>query len=84
MKGEIELQFVDSSSPLYRVDYEENVVVVETEAGLRQVYRGLGAGARPTGEAVLADVIASLRGEKYRGEAKYHRILLPLSVEFRL
>ncbi|MGE3800222.1 MAG: homoserine dehydrogenase [Candidatus Kapaibacterium sp.] len=66
VKGKIELQFVDSSSPLYRVDYEENVVVVETEAGLRQVYRGLGAGARPTGEAVLADVIASLRGERYR------------------
>lgn len=66
VKGEIGLQFVDSSSPLYRVDYEENIVVVETEAGLRQVYRGLGAGARPTGEAVLADVIASLRGERYR------------------
>lgn len=58
-----------TADPLYNVEEENNSVVVETEFGIRQQYFGKGAGSHPTGEAVLADVLESIRGYSY-GEKK--------------
>lgn len=57
--------FRPASDPLYHVEDEDNCVVVETEFGIRQQYFGKGAGSHPTGEAVLADVLESIRGYAY-------------------
>ena len=58
--------FVPSTHPLFNVDYEYNAVVVEGFGYEKQVMIGKGAGASPTGSAVLSDVAALYRKYRYR------------------
>ena len=58
-------QLVGPESPLYGVEREFNGVVIEAEYAGAQFLRGRGAGGRPTGSAVLADVLALRRGFRY-------------------
>lgn len=69
-------QFVKSSEQLYNVNAENNGVVVNAEFSGEQFYYGKGAGSKPTGAAVLADVISSKKsnGYKYTKLRKQHFI----------
>ncbi len=58
-------QFVKSSEQLYHVNAENNGVVVNAEFSGEQFYYGKGAGSKPTGAAVLADVISSKKSNGY-------------------
>lgn len=59
-------QFVKSSEQLYHVNAENNGVVVNAEFSGEQFYYGKGAGSKPTGAAVLADVISSKKSNGYK------------------
>ena len=59
-------QLVGPDSMFYHVEHEFNGVLLEAEYAGAQFLRGRGAGAHPTGSAVLADVLALQRGFRYR------------------
>lgn len=61
----VEPCLVPVSSPLASVDGAYNAVEVEGDAVGRVVFEGRGAGAGPTGSAVVADLIAIARGDRY-------------------
>lgn len=61
---------------IYNVEYEYNGVVIEGECYDKQFMFGKGAGAYPTGSAVLSDITA--RMHNYRYEYKKHRFFKPL------
>lgn len=56
---------VAHGSPLAAVDGSFNAVQVEGNAVGRVVFEGRGAGAGPTASAVVADLIAIARGDRY-------------------
>lgn len=56
---------VPATSPLGVIDGPFNAVQVEGDAVGRVVFEGRGAGALPTGSAVVADLIAIARGDRY-------------------
>ena len=56
---------VPVGSPLAAVDGSFNAVQVEGNAVGRVVFEGRGAGAGPTASAVVADLIAIARGDRY-------------------
>ena len=58
-------QFVSNSSQLFGVNDENNGIVVNAEYSGQQFYYGKGAGSKPTGAAVLADVLSSKRQKSY-------------------
>lgn len=57
---------VGPNDPLYSVDNENNVITIDTVLSGRHVAVGKGAGALPTGSAVLEDLKRVLSGFKYR------------------
>lgn len=59
-------QKVSANDPIFSVDYEDNVIDVETELGGHHIAVGKGAGAIPTGSAVLEDLKRVLCGYKYQ------------------
>lgn len=56
---------VSKASPLANVDSSFNAVQVEGDSVGSVMFEGRGAGAGPTGSAVVADVIALARGDRY-------------------
>jgi len=60
---------------IYNVEYEYNGVVIEGECYDKQFMFGKGAGAYPTGSAVLSDITARLHD--YRYEYKKSRYFTP-------
>ncbi|GAA4350511.1 hypothetical protein GCM10023185_08290 [Hymenobacter saemangeumensis] len=58
-------RLVDAQSPLYAVEREMNGIELEAAYAGSQFLRGKGAGSFPTGSAVLADVRALQRGQRY-------------------
>jgi homoserine dehydrogenase len=60
---------------IYNVEYEYNGVVIEGECYDKQFMFGKGAGAYPTGSAVLSDITARLHN--YRYEYKKSRYFTP-------
>ncbi|MFZ4799079.1 MAG: homoserine dehydrogenase [Bacteroidia bacterium] len=58
-------QFVNNSSQLFGVNQENNGILVNAEHSGQQFYFGKGAGSKPTGAAVLADVISSKQNKSY-------------------
>lgn len=58
-------QFVSNSSQLFGVNNENNGIVVNAEYSGQQFYYGKGAGSKPTGAAVLADVLSSKQKKSY-------------------
>lgn len=56
---------VPNGSPLAVIDGSFNAVQVEGNAVGRVVFEGRGAGAGPTASAVVADIIAIARGDRY-------------------
>lgn len=56
---------VQQNSPLGVIDGPFNAVQIEGDAVGRVVFEGRGAGALPTGSAVVADIIAIARGDRY-------------------
>ena len=73
-------QFVGPDSPLFSVEHEFNGVVIEAEYAGPHFLRGRGAGAHPTGSAVLADVLALRSGFRY-SYAKHHAHAKPQLLE---
>ena len=73
-------QFVGPDSPLFSVEHEFNGVAIEAEYAGPHFLRGRGAGAHPTGSAVLADVLALRSGFRY-GYAKHHAHAKPQLLE---
>jgi homoserine dehydrogenase len=61
----VEPCLVPIAAPLASVDGSYNAVEVEGDAVGRVVFEGRGAGAGPTGSAVVADLIAIARGDRY-------------------
>jgi homoserine dehydrogenase len=61
---------------IFNVEYEYNGVVIEGECYDKQFMFGKGAGAYPTGSAVLSDITA--RMHNYRYEYKKNRYFKPL------
>lgn len=57
--------FVSRESSLYDISYENNAVEVENNFRDKQLLVGKGAGAHPTGSAVLSDISALTYGYKY-------------------
>jgi len=58
-------QFVSKCDRLYEVDEEYNAVIMEAPFSGQQFLVGQGAGANPTGSAVLSDILAALKGYAY-------------------
>lgn len=56
---------VPATSPLGVIDGPFNAVQVEGDAVGRVVFEGRGAGGGPTGSAVVADIMAIARGDRY-------------------
>lgn len=56
---------VPEAAPLAVIDGPFNAVQVEGDAVGRVVFEGRGAGAGPTGSAIVADIIAIARGDTY-------------------
>lgn len=56
---------VPEGSPLGVIDGPFNAVQVEGDAVGRVVFEGRGAGAFPTGSAIVADIMAIARGDSY-------------------
>jgi homoserine dehydrogenase len=56
---------VPANSPLGVIDGPFNAVQVEGDAVGRVVFEGRGAGALPTGSAIVADIMAIARGDTY-------------------
>jgi homoserine dehydrogenase len=56
---------VPASSPLGVIDGPFNAVQVEGDAVGRVVFEGRGAGGGPTGSAVVADIMAIARGDRF-------------------
>ncbi len=56
---------VPAQSPLGVIDGAFNAVQVEGDAVGRVVFEGRGAGGGPTGSAVVADIMAIARGDRY-------------------
>ena len=56
---------VPTGAPLAVIDGPFNAVQVEGDAVGRVVFEGRGAGAGPTGSAVVADIMAIARGDTY-------------------
>lgn len=81
--------FVDAASFIFNVDDEFNGVVIQGDAYDEQLMFGKGAGARPTGSAVLSDITAL--SYNYRYEYKKRKFFtapqytthVPLKVYFR-
>lgn len=61
---------VDPNDPLYSVDFENNIISIETNLSGRHSATGKGAGALPTGSAVLEDLKRILSGYKYEAGKK--------------
>jgi homoserine dehydrogenase len=56
---------VPAASPLGVIEGAFNAVQIEGDAVGRVVFEGRGAGALPTGSAIVADLIAIARGDRY-------------------
>lgn len=56
---------VTNGTPLAVIDGSFNAVQVEGDAVGRVVFEGRGAGAGPTGSAIVSDLIALARGDRY-------------------
>lgn len=56
---------VPENSPLGVIDGPFNAVQVEGDAVGRVVFEGRGAGGGPTGSAIVADIMAIARGDRY-------------------
>ena len=72
-------QFVKNTDALSYVDAENNGFSIETAHSGKQFYAGKGAGAEPTGAAVLADVIASKRQKNYQ----YTKLKKPANIQYQ-
>lgn len=59
---------VDLSSELFNINYENNAICVHTKLSGNHMLVGKGAGALPTGSAVLGDLLRVLKGVKYHPE----------------
>lgn len=57
--------FIKPDHPLYRIEYEDNSVVIESEKLGRQQFSGKGAGKTPTANTVIADIDAVMSGKSY-------------------
>lgn len=57
--------FIDKTSDLYNVLYENNGIEVEGAYSCKQTFTGKGAGSHPTGSAVLSDISALTYDYKY-------------------
>lgn len=58
-------EFVQADDPLYRVEGENNQLIVQGAYSGQQSLSGKGAGALPTATAVVADIRAVLEGRGY-------------------
>lgn len=59
-------QSIGPNDELYSVDFENNAISIETLISGRHVFVGKGAGALPTGSAVLEDLKRLLSGFRYQ------------------
>lgn len=59
-------EMVGANDEFYSVDFENNAISVETLISGRHVFVGKGAGALPTGSAVLEDLKRLLNGYSYQ------------------
>ncbi len=66
-------QFIPIDKRFYYVDYEDNAVSVEATFSDRQFFMGKGAGAHPTGSAIISDISANRYDYKY----EYKKFLNP-------
>ncbi len=62
-------QLVGKGERLYDVDEEYNALTIDAPFSGQQFFVGQGAGAHPTGSAVLSDIVAALEGYQYPGKA---------------
>ena len=58
-------KFLNGNSPLSKVDEEYNGIVLESCFAENQIFIGKGAGAQPTGSAVISDISALTYQYKY-------------------
>lgn len=61
----IQPEEVTSSDPYYSVDYENNAISISTEVSKDHILTGKGAGAFPTGSAIISDLQKILTNRKY-------------------
>jgi len=59
-------RLLSQSDPLFNVDFENNAVGVSTSISGNHLLVGKGAGAFPTGSAVINDLKRVLKGERYQ------------------
>lgn len=68
--------FIPPSHELYHIKDEYNALLIESQFAGEQLFKGKGAGAHPTGSAVLADVAAINKGYHYNYQKIKERGLL--------
>lgn len=59
-------EFINEESRFYTVDEAYNAVMIDAPYSGPQTLIGQGAGAYPTGAAVLADIVAAINGYRYQ------------------
>ena len=64
--------FIEKEDPLAHVKYEYNGVVLESAFSENQLMIGKGAGAKPTGSAVLSDISALTYDYRYENKKYVH------------
>jgi homoserine dehydrogenase len=71
LEASVQPALIAADDPLYRVEGENNLLMLQGAYSGLQTLSGKGAGALPTGTAVVADIRAVLEGKGY-SYAKYH------------
>jgi homoserine dehydrogenase len=64
--------FIEKTDPLAHVKYEYNGVVLESAFSENQLMTGKGAGAKPTGSAVLSDISSLTHNYRYENKKFNH------------
>lgn len=59
-------ELVGGSDPLYAIEDEKNGILIKTKYAEENLLIGKGAGSKPTGMAMLNDVLMALEGRTYR------------------
>lgn len=84
LKASVTPEVIGPDNPLFYVEDENNMVLLKGAYGGVQQLSGKGAGAFPTGTAVVADIRAVLSGRKYAYTKYQERIKLKESLKASL
>ncbi|AHM61479.1 homoserine dehydrogenase [Flammeovirgaceae bacterium 311] len=78
LQASVKPEAVAADDPLFGIEHELNAVQVDLRYSGKQIFTGKGAGALPTGAAVMADVLKLMEGKPYgysRGKRIFNSVV---------